>query len=236
MQASVRAFAACAALLALGACSDSTTTPSPATRALSPAAPVFDFASTGTALGVTDVDFAITSDGGSFVIGGLYTVSFPANSVCDPARSTYGSTEWDKDCTLLDPGQAVKVHATLSLTSAGLAVDFTPALRFSPSAKVIISTDIFAPVITANRDYFQKNRDALNALAIFYSKSIGAQGEKDFATDKSVGTHIDLNTGIIWRRVKHFSGYSIVTGESCDPSPDNPDCVVIDDTDGGGGT
>src|SRR3954469_18646481 len=137
MHAIVRGFAVGVALLSVGACSDSTSPRSGAPRNLAASAPVFDFAATPSSVGVTDMDFVVGAAGGSFTIAGSYTITFPANSVCDPNRSTYGSTEWDKDCTVLDAGQFVKVHATLSLSSTGLGIDFTPALRFSPSTKVI---------------------------------------------------------------------------------------------------
>jgi hypothetical protein len=130
---------------------------------------------------------------------------------------------------VLDDGQFISVHATISLTSGVLAVDFTPALRFSPGAQVIIYTDIFASIIKGNKDYLGNHPDALNPLTLFYTPTIGGSTVKDFKADKSVQTHVDLNSGRIWRRVKHFSGYSIVTGESCEPSPDNPDCVAVDD-------
>jgi len=40
-----------------------------------------------------------------------------------------------------------------------------------------------------------------------------------------IATHVNLTTGIVWRRVKHFSGYNISSGLPCDPSPDDPDCI-----------
>jgi hypothetical protein len=230
MYASVRGFAAGVVFASLAACADPATAPKQsAPRAMSAAAPKFDFTATGNTLGIGQTDFVVSAEGGSFSIGGLYTVTFPANAVCDPSRSTYGPTEWDNDCTTLDSGQEITIHATLSLSSTGLAVDFSPALRFSPSAKVIISTDIFASVIKNNRDYLSKNPNALNPLAILYSSSFDGTAVRDFAKDKSVLTHVDLSTGTIWRRVKHFSGYSVVTGDSCEPSPDNPDCIAVDD-------
>ncbi len=229
MQASVRGFAAGVALLSLGACGDSVTSPTPATpRTLSPSGPAFDYTSTSSSPGNVQFDFAVGSRGGSFSIAGLYTINFPENSVCDPDRSSYGATEWDKACSTLDDGQAIKVHATLTLTSAGLAIDFSPALRFSPTTQVTISTDIFASMIKTNRDYILKHPDVVNPLAIFYSSTLGASAVNDFSSDRSVLTHIDLTTGRIWRRVKHFSGYSMTSGQSCEPSPDNPDCVLID--------
>jgi hypothetical protein len=226
MHASVREFVAGVAVLSLAACSDSTTSLRQAAPH-APSVPAFDFSAAVSDLGSSEYDFVVNADGGSFPVG-AYTVSFPGNSVCDPTVSTYGSTEWDKDCDVLPQGQSIKVHATVSLTSDGLTVDFTPALRFSPSAKVTISTDVFASFILANQDYFQTHHSALKAFAILYSPGLGSKAVNDFAADRSVTTHVDLSTGLVWRRVKHFSGYSVVSGEACDPSPDNPDCIEID--------
>lgn len=179
------------------------------------------------ALGNSQTEFTVGAAGGSFSIGGLYTINFPANSICDPARSSYGPGEWNNDCTTLDAGQVVTIRATLSTTATSLAVDFSPALRFSPATEVTISTDIFAATIKANREYFQKNPSALNTLAILYAPTLGATGVSDYTVDASIVTKVSLGNGRIWRRVKHFSGYSIVTGEACEPAPDNPDCIEV---------
>ncbi|MEP6493885.1 MAG: hypothetical protein ABJF01_14485 [bacterium] len=197
-------------------------------RSLSANAPSFDLANTGQSFGLQTSDFTLTSSGGSFSVGGLYTVNFPENSVCDPDNSSYGPSEWDKACATLRSGQAIKIHAVLSLQSGGLAIDFSPSLRFSPAAQVTISTDIFASVIKWNQDYFGKHPEALNALAIYYAPSLDAFPVKDFGGDATVGTHVNLTTGRIWRRIKHFSGYNILAGMACDPSPNDPNCVEVD--------
>lgn len=229
MRSFLRCFGATAVLFAVAACSDTATTPSaPAARTLSPRASSFDYAQTGDVFGTRSSDFKLTAKGGTFSVGGLFTLSFPANSVCDPARSTYGPTEWNRPCVTLSGNQSISVHASLSLTGAGMGVDFSPALRFSPSTQVTISTDIFAYAIKAGRAYFSANPDALNFLAVYYSPSLGATPVADFVADPSVITHVDLSTGTVWRRVKHFSGYSQTAGTACDPGPNNPDCIAID--------
>lgn len=228
MRASVRWLFAGAAVIVAAACGDSATGPSTAAqKGLSPKDPVFDYAATPYSLGFAQQQFVVGASGGAFSIGGLYSLNFPANSVCDPARSTYGPTEWNNDCITLDAGQTVTIRATLAFTSSGLAIDFSPALRFSPATQVTISTNVFSSLITANRDYFAKNPSALNPLAILYSPTLGATGSSDYTGDASVVTHVDLTTGLIWRRVKHFSGYSMTSGEACEPAPDNPDCVEV---------
>jgi hypothetical protein len=228
MRASVRWLLAGAAMMTAAACGESATGPlASGPSDLAPRAPVFDYTATPYSLGFTQQDFTVSSAGGTFVIAGLYTVKFPANSVCDPARSTYGPTEWDKPCTTLDDGQTLTIRATTALTSGGLMIDFSPGLRFSPTTQVTISTDMFSSVIKANRDYFSRNPSVLNPLAILYSTNLGAVGASDYSHDASIVTHVELDSGIIWRRVKHFSGYSMTSGEACEPAPDNPDCVVV---------
>jgi hypothetical protein len=155
-------------------------------------------------------------------------VNFPANSVCSPDRSTYGPSEWDKSCSTLGAKESIKVTARLRLSPSGLAVDFSPALRFSPTTQVTLSTDVFTSVLKSNRDYFSNSPNALNFLAMNYSQSLGGVGTADFVSDKTLLTHVNLETGLVWRRVKHFSGYYVTSGDACTPSPDVPDCVLVD--------
>jgi hypothetical protein len=149
--------------------------------------------------------------------------------VCDPATSSYGAGTWDLPCTTLHDGQSITVTATYGFTKNGLSVDFSPALRFNPKTEVRISTSVYAPILTRFSDYFASNPSSLHFLGIYYAPDLTSDGKTDAAFDTSLLTHVNLTTGVVWRRVKHFSGYSVTTGLPCDPSPDNPDCV-----DGGG--
>jgi hypothetical protein len=228
MRESFRFLAAGLSLLILAGCSETATSPSATpTRQLSASGPAFDYNSVGSS-GSQTTTFTVTSSGGSFSVNGLFNVNFPANSVCNPTRSTYGSTEWDKPCSTLLPGESVTIQARLSLTSAGMAVDFSPELRFNPNTTVTISTDIFSSTIRNNRDYFLANPSSLGFLSVSYSPTLGGPVINDFAFDSSLQTHVGLTSGRIWRRIKHFSGYMIGNGEPCDPSPDNPDCIEVD--------
>ncbi|MFI5230449.1 MAG: hypothetical protein ACHQWU_15345 [Gemmatimonadales bacterium] len=178
--------------------------------------------------GVQSADFTLTAAGGSFSVGGLFTVDFPANSVCDPSQSTYGDGQWDAPCVTLGASQSIQLHAKAVLTASGIRVDFTPHLRFAPDANVTVSTDAFAVLLRLNRGYFSRHPEALGPLALDYAASLTSTPVADYASDPSLITHVDLSTGRVWRRVKHFSGYSQTNGQPCDPSPDNPDCVEVD--------
>jgi hypothetical protein len=220
-------------LLILAGCSDTSTAPSAtAKRSFAPAAPAFDYAGGGS-YGDSRSSFTVAATGGAMSVGGgLFNVNFAAGSICDPDLSSYGEGTWDSSCIPL--ARSVTITSTVRLTSSGLAVDFQPALRFVPGKVVTISTDIFAPIIRANREFFARNPSTLRPLAMYYSPFLGGERVPDYANDPSLVTHIDLQTGRIWRRIKHFSGYSQSSGEACNPSPDDPDCIEVEDDRSGG--
>lgn len=196
-------------MLAVAACGDSSTGPrATAPRALSASAgPAFDVGGREHGDESTEsAEFTLTAKGGVFSIKNVYSVNFPANSVCSP-RSTYGPGEWDSPCSTLRGKQAIQIHATLSVTSNGVAVNFSPELRFSPSKTVKLSTGIFAAQL-------QSNPTAL--FPINFAPSLGSSGVADYLTDTSLVTRAGPD-GTEWRRIKHFSGYLIGAGDVCDP-------------------
>jgi hypothetical protein len=237
------AGAAVLAVLSMS-CGDSTTAPSRAAQrhASTGGTPSLDFNS-GSFFGggLRSTSFAVTSAGGTFQVGNLYTLNFPANSICDPAASSYGPGTWDDPCTTLADGQSVTITASYGFTSSGLVVDFQPALRFNPNTKVTISTGVYAFSLTLFSNYYAANPSALHYLGIYYTPNLGATSLTDAGRDPSLVTHVNLKTGLVWRRIKHFSGYNVFTGLPCDPSPDDPDCVddggpIIDGGSGGDGS
>jgi hypothetical protein len=221
----IAAAGAVVAALMVGGCSESTA-PTTLPRGISvgqDGRP--DLRPVGLFGGPRTTTFTITAAGGSFDAG-VFTVNFPANSVCDPTSSTYGPGTWDSPCATLGDGQSVTVTATYGFTfGGGPVVDFSPALRFNPKTTVTISTDLYAPVLTYFRSYWLSNPDALRFFGMYYTPDFGATGFTDAGRDASLATHVNLTTGIVWRRVKHFSGYNISSGLPCDPSPDDPDCI-----------
>jgi hypothetical protein len=76
------------------------------------------------------VDFDISPNGGIFDLGN-HAVVFPAQSVCDPATSSYGPGTWDDPCVPLQT--SIRVHAEVRRVDGQTRVDFTPSLRFAPS-------------------------------------------------------------------------------------------------------
>lgn len=228
MRGMLRTLATSVAVVAVAGCSDATTSPRDvSTRALSPGGvPTLDISPSLWFSSYRTASFTLTSDGGRFSIcDGLYTIDFPANSVCDPATNSYGPETWDLPCTTLKAGQSITLNATYGFTSHGLSIDFSPAMRFNPNTEVRISTGVYAPVLTTFASYFAAYPSTLHFLGIYYAPGLDLTGKTDAAFDSSLITHVNLSTGLVWRRIKHFSGYSITTGLPCDPSPDDPDCV-----------
>ena len=224
MRENLRLIAAGLSLLVVVGCGETATAPQAAsTQKLSATAPKFDYSFAGT-FGDQYSSFVVTPSGGTYAAGS-FNVSFPANAVCDPDLSSYGEGTWDSSCVPL--GRAIRVSAQVRLGASGVAIDFSPDIRFVPGKVVTLSTDMYAPYIRANRDFFARYPQALRPLALYYSPTIGGNRVADYLSDPSLVTHIDLSTGRVWRRVKHFSGYSVTSGDACEPSPGDPDCIEV---------
>jgi hypothetical protein len=205
------ALLGCAALVA--ACSDTV-----APRSASGGAPGMDAPETGVAamsrggwkapLTKTDTDrFSITIDPSSttsYVLGAGNVLTFPAGSVCDPARSSYGDGEWDKPCVAARSTITVAVKAWLD-GNGHPQTDFSPNLRFVPSNLPSQWVEI----------KFGDSRAALDPRsAILYCKNPHAKCVDEAKKDPSLATRRDPLTGKIMRRIKHFSGYLVGAGDS----------------------
>jgi hypothetical protein len=213
-------------MVGLAACSDTGRSPSgPDMRALSATdGPSLDLGNPW--WGTRTATFTLTAAGGTFNIGDFYTLTVPANGVCS-LSSSYGPGTWDAPCTTLGPNESITVTATYAFSHGGPSVDFAPALRFSPSVQVTLSTSLYAQILTNASGFFLAHPAALDFFGMYYAPSLGSNIVTDAAIDASLVTHINLTTGLVWRRIKHFSGYSVATGLACDPSPDDPDCVDV---------
>jgi len=181
------------------------------------------------------VDFVIPAAGGRVTILGMYTLDAPANAVCDPnaqdSRDGYAAGDWDAPCTATTSD--VAVHVTLKWSHNRLWADFSPALRFVPSANVTLSTDLLAPIVRfygRNDDGqigdFSEGRSRKWGLA--YASSIDGKPVNDAKNDPSLRSVVDFGSGRISRRIKHFSGYNIFTGLACVVDPNDPFCIEVE--------
>jgi hypothetical protein len=162
----------------------------------------------------SDVDFTVTPNGGTFYIG-KHAVVFPARSICDPDKSSYGEGTWDSPCTALKG--AMKIHASVRSAKLGIWIDFKPSLRFVPSNDPRQWVYLFmnTPDVIGAKD--------LSKYSMLFAPSLGAKGIDDAAGDATLRTYIDTRTGTTMRRIEHFTGYMTSSGRSCDPSSES-DC------------
>jgi hypothetical protein len=185
---------------------------------------------------VFEEQFTINPSGTTANVFGLWTLNFPENSVC-AVGSSYGPNTWDAPCEVTTT--PITVTAKVQISNGRVNVQFSPDLRFAPSSDpkrwVTISTSIYAAWIKSSSF---KTPSGGRLLGIIYSPNFGASDKSEELRDATLRTRIDFSTGRLWRRVKHFSGYIGSSGEPCEPSPDYPECVWVDDDQppGGGGT
>ena len=157
----------------------------------------------------TSADFVVGPQGGVFYAGNN-AVIFPARSICDPAKSSYGAGTWDAPCEPLN--KPITIHAEVRTAKLGTWVDFSPSLRFVPStdSKKWVYIYMYNPSVVGASD--------ISKFKILYAPTLGAQGVDEEAWDPTIRTYVDTWGGITMRRAKHFSGFMNSSGRSCDPA------------------
>ena len=132
----------------------------------------------------------------SFVIGD-HKISFDADAICDPRTSTYGPGEWDAPCEAA--ATPVRITATATRDVYGRpSVYFEPQLRFRPDKNVTL--------------YLMDKEaaaDSANAKIVWIDPLGNLVDEA--ATDSSLATYVGEN-GFLYRRLKHFSTYTVNAG------------------------
>ena len=149
-------------------------------------------------IGVADGVYTKTfdpKDGLSMALG-PNMISIPGKAVCSLTGS-YGPTHWNEPCQQLETQPITLVVTIKNATSARPSISFAPAMRFSPDKYVELW--MYAPKV--NKD------DAKNWL-MFYCPDKGACIDESL-TDSLLMTNIDHSAKMLYRRVKHFSGYTV---------------------------
>lgn len=126
---------------------------------------------------------------------GASRLEIPANAICDLDESTYGAEYWNDACAL----QTEPFMVTAVVRNAATdhpSVDFEPALRFSPDKQV-------------NLFLYVTDQATLDASRVV--KYCNAEGCVDESiNDPSVASSVDLENRVVFRRIKHFSGFIIL--------------------------
>jgi hypothetical protein len=173
---------------------------------------------TGALADSASVDFSVGPNGGVYYAGN-HAVVFPAQSICDPATSSYGPGTWDQPCSPLQ--STLKVHAEVRSANGQTWVDFSPSLRFAPSSNPAkwVWIVMYAPgAIGATTSVSNFN--------ILWASAIGGTTVDETPTDSTLRTYVDTWQGLALRRIKHFSGYTLPDGRTCDPAAESCDTTT----------
>ena len=183
----------------LGACSGEVTAPVAAPpRAIEARSMFVPSTSAKALIGVADGTYSVTFDPShdqSFSLGPNH-LDIPANAVCNLVTSGYGPAYWNHGCS----PQTLAVTLTVVIKNAASSnpsVNFYPAMRFNPDKNVRLF--MYAPNVSST--------DAKNWL-MFYCPDIGKCVDESL-TDSALATYIDYSSNVLFRRVKHFSGYTV---------------------------
>ena len=193
-------FTLIAGAMLLGACAGDVTAPAAApVRTSVEATSMFVPSAAAKALiGVADGTYVVTLDpkrDQSFWLGPNH-LSMPANSICELDKSGYGAAFWDSSC------KPERAPVTLTVviknaTSSKPSIQFFPAMRFNPQTTVQLF--MYAPHVSKS--------DAINWLMLYCPDKGKCVDES--LTDAALTTYIDYPNNILFRRVKHFSGYTV---------------------------
>jgi hypothetical protein len=200
---------AVAALFA--ACSENSTAP----QSASEQSTTFEYGGGATAdLSAKDtLKFSITIDPSRatyYDLGSGNSMTFPAGSLCDPTKSTYGTGEWDKPCNVAT--RPLTVTVTEWLDSQGHPrVDFNPNVRFVPTWDQRQWVKITFSDLQASLDF---------SFNILYCTSSHSSCKDESKSDNTLITYRDPITHKLTRRIKHFSGYNVAAGDDS-PSDDS---------------
>jgi hypothetical protein len=157
---------------------------------------------------VWSADFLI-DPAGTTITSGLHSVRFPANSVCDPAASGYGPGTWELPCTPI--ATALRLHVDVTMKDGRHVLKFTPDIRFVPA-----SDSARFVMLTVNMPEVQTAPDP-SGYTILWTSPQGTLVDEGL-TDSSLRTIVRQSEGLLLRRLKHFSGYTVYSGKSCDPA------------------
>jgi len=188
------------AALLVGACSGEVTSPAASTpmKAVEATSMHVPTTSQKALIGVVDGTYAVTFDpkrDQSFSLG-PNRLDIPANSVCNMLTSGYGADYWNRSCS----PHTLPITLTVVIKNSQSAhpeIQFFPAMRFNPNKSVKLF--IYAPRVS--RD------DAKNWLMLYCADKGKCIDESVAARDLT--TYIDYSNNVLFRRVKHFSGYVV---------------------------
>ena len=100
---------------------------------------------------------------------------------------------------MLMPNMVMKITAVIRNASGSHpSIQFFPAMRFNPTKDVELF--IYAP---------KASKDDMKNLTMYYCADGAKACIDESLTDKELQTHVDRKNSVVFRRIKHFSGYVV---------------------------
>jgi hypothetical protein len=150
-------------------------------------------------VGATDGEYVFTIDptkDQSLEIGPNH-LDIPRDAICRISDMRYGPQYWNDRCK--SERALITITATVrNADSDHPRIDFQPALRFAPDKKVML--------------YMTLSEKAVKSewTSIFYCAEDGKIGCVDESL-KDADLRTTVKDRLVFRRIKHFSGYIILT-------------------------
>ena len=179
-----------ASTLMIAACAGETTSPH-AVRS----APV---EATKALVGVVDgvYTYAIDPNVSNTLAFGASSLTVPAHAVCKLATTLYGPAYWNDKCDA-EQGPVTITAAVRNAQSNNPSIEFSPAMRFSPDQSVQLYLKV-------------DNAATLSAMSkLLYCGPFSTLCTDESVNDASLLTTIDAANNTVFRRIKHFSGYTV---------------------------
>lgn len=154
----------------------------------------------GSQSGSDDDEYTFTIDPqrANYLTFGKHSLWLPANSICDPATSTYGIGTWNDACSPLTT--SITITAKVRSASGGLPrVDFEPALRFNPMTAAYLTFTVKG----------KKAKEAAEMRILYCPTSSTKDCVDEALADPSLETVLNRPMKMVYRRIKHFSGYLV---------------------------
>ena len=149
-------------------------------------------------VGVVDGAYAYTIDPNvaNTLTFGASRLTLPEHAICALATTAYGPAYWDQSC-IAEQGLVTITAVIRNAQTNNPSIEFSPAMRFSPDQKV----ELFLQV---------DNAATLNAMSkMLYCGPFSTFCMDESLNDASLLTTRDVTNNTVFRRIKHFSGYTV---------------------------
>lgn len=127
---------------------------------------------------------------------GSSRLTLPEHAICALATSSYGPGSWDESCDA-EQGLVTITAVIRNAQTNNPSIEFSPAMRFNPAQSV----QLFLQV---------DNAATLTSMSkMLYCGPFSTFCIDESLNDASLLTTVDVTANTVFRRIKHFSGYTV---------------------------